>query len=249
MIEFVYSMFKASQEGFLHRWQGSSGNPQLWAVQASLFLLIWLLARQHLKQRWLLTLSLTMIIAAIILSASISNWIGLLFAALTLPFGFWALLIFLIYFLWVHIFIWKFLCGFHGSMAELKILFQGLAHKFVPRIKLWLDLLKASPSLDLDYISGLGLEKYREFMRLATHGKHQNVHNLYLHNYLLNGIAGIYLSSFAFWHYPRSMLQNKYFLAIGIYVLSSAVFDCATMFIEVQMLFYLFLPVLLDRND
>lgn len=256
VIDFFYSVLKWFLAGFeFTRWQGSSGNPQLWAVQASLMLILWFLIHKKINQSFGSKIPayaiLCLIILAIVLTESISNFVGLVFASLAylLPSGIAALVITLVYVLAANILIWNFLINYQGDVENFKNIFHGFSNKFLPRMRLWLDLLKESPSLQIDYVLGLGLNNYNEFLARATNFKHQNAHSLYFHNFLINGIAGIYLTFIFLIKSSQKILSNKYYLAICLYALSSSVFDCALSFLEVEIVFWLALPLIISHID
>lgn len=255
-VDFIYALIKWFNNDFgLTRWQGSSGNPQLWAIQASIMFLLWLIGHKEInkltKQKIFSRIFLLTIILAIIFSGSISNLIGLAFASLAwlLASPILALVIVLLYLLVVNFITIKFLLSYQGSIDELRNVLAGFAHKFIPRIKLWLNLLNEAPKHHLDYFWGMGVEAYNNFMAQATAGHHKNAHNLYFHNWLTNGLPGLYLGSIFLFNSIKQILNNKYLLAITLYIISSSVFDCALTFIEVQMLFWLILPLLVDMNE
>ncbi len=248
VVDFFYSLIKWISAGLpIERWQASAGNPQLWAVQASLILVIYLLLRKNLNKlfAWLL---LTLICAATILTGSISNFIGLCFASLAwiVPWAWLALVLVVVYLFVVNFATWNFLVNYQGEVSELKNIFKGFSHKFLPRIKLWFDLLKDSPNLHGNWVSGIGLDAYNQFLERATEGKHENVHSLYLHNWLINGIPGLYSSFIFLLNGLKTIYSNKYYLAIALYVLSSSAFDCALNFLEVQIPFWLMLPLIIN---
>lgn len=252
-VDFIYSIVKWINNGFaFDRWQGSSGNPQLWAIQASMMLLLWLIVHHKIdelmRSKIYTRISLLIIVAAIFLTGSISNFIGLIFASLVwlLPWPSLSLFATLFYVIIVNLITVKFLFGYHGNVVELRNIFAGLSHKFIPRIKLWLNLLNEAPNHHLDYIWGMGVNAYNSFMAAATSGHHKNAHNLYFHNWLINGLLGLYLGSIFLFDALKQVLGNRYLLAIGLYILASSVFDCALTFIEVQMVFWLILPLLLE---
>ena len=255
-VDFLYSSVKWFNHGFvIERWQGSSGNPQLWAVQASLMLIVWIIIHGDLdnlfKSKNYSRLIISLLITATILTGSISNFIGLGFASLAwlVPWAWVSLFITLAYVIVVNLWTWNFLVNYQGDILDLKNIFQGLSNKFIPRLKLWLELLKESSNLHLDYLSGIGLNAYNDFLDKATLSKHENVHSLYLHNWLINGIAGVYITFIFLTSALQKILQNKYYLAICLYVLSSSVFDCALNFLEIQIVFWLILPLIVDRVE
>lgn len=251
--DFIYAIVKYLNNGLsFERWQGSSGNPQLWAIQASIMLLIWLFVHNKVdeltKSKIYTRISLTTIILAIFLAGSISNFIGLSFASLAwlLASPILALILALLYLVVVNYITIKFLLNYHGDLDALKNLLAGFSNKILPRLRLWFKLLKEAPNHHIDYIWGMGLDAYNTFMASATAGHHKNAHNLYFHNCLTNGLAGLYLGSIFLFNSIKQILSNKYLLAIALYIISSSVFDCALTFIEVQILFWLVLPLLCD---
>lgn len=255
IIDFLYAVYKWSINGFAvdNRWQGSSGNPQLWAVQLSLALLVLIIVRkdlnQYFKNQKLSQALFIIITSGIILSGSLSNFIGLFFASCALCFSnsFFVLVLAFIYVISMNCFTVNYLLHGNIDIQELKQSLNVLTNKFLPRIRLWLKLIRHLPNYDYNWFWGMGLEKYNIFMDTVTHGKHQNAHSLIMHNYWVNGVSGVYMHFIALFTSAKEILKNKYFLAIFVFAVTSSVFDCAISFLEIQLVFWLVFPLIVSK--
>lgn len=255
IIDFLYAVFKWSINGFAvdNRWQGSSGNPQLWAVQLSLALLVLIIVRkdldQYFKNQKFSQVLFIIITLGIIFSGSLSNFIGLFFASCALCFSnsFFILVLAFIYVIAMNCFTVNYLLHGNIDIHELKQSLNVFTNKFLPRIRLWLKLIRHLPNYDYNWFWGMGLEKYNIFMDTVTHGKHQNAHSLIIHNYWINGVFGVYMHFTALLTSAKEILKNKYFLAIFVFAITSSVFDCAISFLEIQLVFWLVFPLIVSK--
>jgi hypothetical protein len=255
LIDFFYSVLKWFNSGFAveNRWQGSSGNPQLWAIQLSIVLLVWVLINKDLdtyfSNRFLSRVIFVCIILGIVLTGSISNFVGLFFAALSflIPSSIIVLISAIAYVFAMNFFVINYLKTANIDIISLKESLSGVAHKFLPRIRLWLKLLRELPNYSFNTFLGMGLETYNNFIESATNAKHQNAHSIYAHNYLINGFLGIYMHLIVLFNALKDILKNKYLLAISVFIMTSSVFDCALTYLEVQLVFWLTLPLVLPR--
>lgn len=255
LIDFFYSLLKWFNSGFAieNRWQGSAGNPQLWAIQLSIVLLLWLLINkdfdEYFQNKFFSRIILILTISGIILTGSISNFIGLFFASLALliPSSTVVLLLAIAYVFAMNFFVINYLKTAQIDINSLKTSLNAVSHKFLPRIRLWLKLLKELPNHSFNSFLGMGLDRYNQFIELATNAKHQNAHSIYVHNYLINGYLGIYMHFIAIFNALKDILKNKYLLAITVFAITSSVFDCALTYLEVQIVFWLTLPLILPR--
>ena len=255
LIDFAYAVLKWINSGFAveNRWQGSAGNPQLWAVQLSIALLIWVLVRKDLDKyfnnSFVSSFLIVLIASGIVLTGSMSNFIGLFFASLSfvIPSAIFVLVLAFAYVILTNYYVINFLTGSEPDINSLKSSLNIVAHKFLPRIRLWLKLIKDLPSQNFNPLLGMGLENYNAFIETATNAKHQNAHSIYAHNYFINGLLGIYIHLIALFNAFKDLMKNKYLLAIFVFVITSSVFDCALTYLEVQLVFWLSLPLMLSR--
>ena len=251
-VDFFYSAFKFVNHGFaFDRWQGSSGNPQIWGTQIALVLLVWLISHkemdEYFKSKLLSIFSLSTIVLAVILCGSVSNFIGLAFAALawtSLP-VIWSFALAIGYLVFSYWNIYSFVSSGVLDIEVLKTKLGFVAKKFLPRIKLWSRLVNADLSFDSFY--GMGFTKYKALSEQVSLKEHSHVHSIFFHNYLISGIIG-FVSNFFFFAF-KPLFTNKYLVAMALYYLTNSAFECTCLFPETQVLFWLVIPIVFEISS
>lgn len=254
-IDWVYSLYKGwdSPE---YRWNGSSGNPNIWAVQSSLVLILILYSylKTYLKPNFfsahrispvyysLTGIGILISLIGLIKAFSLANFLALIAFATALGLYFLfktkskifiqiaciLLSVAMIYFIK------------NTYLIDIETIKLPLAKKFIPRIKLWsnIDELLASFSW-LQYIFGLGHLKYKAWLDSLGRNDFYHAHNFFYHFFIQFGLIGFLSST---WLYLR-MLFSKHLIyyLLGVYILIVSLFDISLFFDEVQILFFILL--------
>ena len=252
-IDWFYSLYKAWDLPH-YRWNGSSGNPNIWAVQSSLTLILILysyfksykkpnfFSRKNISPLYYAFTGMGILISLIGLTKafSLANFLALIASASAL----------ILYFLFKNkskLFIQIIAISLSIAMIVfIKSTYQidvesielPLAKKFIPRIKLWSNFSDLVDSFTvIETLFGLGHLKYKSW--LDSLGRHDfyHAHNFFYHFFLQFGILGFLSST---WLYLR-MLFSKHliFYLLGVYILIVSLFDISLFFDEVQMLFFI----------
>ena len=246
LIDWSYSFFKSFELGN-YRWDGSSGNPNIWAIQSSLilFLVLNYFYRNGLnKSRLSFYLFAVAILSSIgILKAfSLASFLGLA-AAIA------ALIIFklfkkpgqiLVSSLIILISLAMIYFIYEADMSYFETTKFFLAKKFIPRIKLWshFDELIANFT-SLDYIFGIGQIKYRAWLDSLNRSDFYHAHNMFYHFFFQFGLLGFFTCSVFYYR----MLFNSCFV-LGVYLLVASIFDVSLFFDENQILLFILIPAL-----
>jgi hypothetical protein len=238
------------------RFQGSSSNPQLYAIELALLILVLIMSWRSLKIYLKTDLPLKLILILIILnslaSGSISNFIGLIFVSFIwiLNSGTIALAIAFTVNLLVNSLGLYWLINLDRiDMLDLKEDLGIFASKIIPRLNLW---LKSIPLFDLknfNYLRGIGYSAYYEVIFNKTGIGQVHIHNLFFHNLLTGGFLGIYSVLMWFIHHLKLLCSNKYLCSIAIYLLISGLFECGSIYDEVQTVFWRIFPFIIISSE
>lgn len=253
IIDFFYSFYKElNGMNHNHRWDGSANNPNIWAVQACFILFLLIISRplflSKKKFSLLYSILLAFPIIAIFMAASWNSFVSLGFAALPilLPLPLWAFCFIVLGVLAFSIFI---------VYGDLNIIRENLVipKKIIPRIKIWQHLQEFFSSADFNLIFGAGYQKYIEWTQPLVKRGSDHLHNGYLHSFALNGLLGLYASFAYMFHLTQENFgklfqsknqSHKYYLALIVFILVNNCFDCSFFFYEIQIMFWLMLPLL-----
>ncbi len=252
-IDWVYSFYKAwdSPE---YRWNGSSGNPNIWAVQSSLVLILILYSYLKTYHRpnffsankispiyYSLTgIGILISLIGLIKAFSLANFLALIafMIALCLYFLFKAKSKLFIQISCIILSLAMIIFIKNTYLIDIASIKLPLAKKFIPRIKLWsnIDELLASFSW-FQYIFGLGHLKYKAWLDSLGRDDFYHAHNFFYHFFIQFGLLGFLSST---WLYLR-MLFSKHLIyyLLGVYILIVSLFDISLFFDEVQILFFI----------
>lgn len=273
MLDFGYSIVKIINDGEA-RWEGSTSNANVWAMQTAMMLLLWYLSKQNFKSNILLKLFhyslVILIIISIFKAASVANVLGILasISALFIASSAWislelALIIFLLVILAFNLFI------LFGSpeifYSEKK---TAISFKVLPRLKLWRHAHNFTEANQVSLIFGAGYQNYIDWLNSLRPKGYYHFHNSFLHYLFQYGLIGLY-SAFVYFlllnqkvteYFAKLFSTNeekinldklfkihpetKYYFVIIIYILAASCFDCSFWFFENQMLFWFLVPLI-----
>jgi hypothetical protein len=252
-IDWFYSLYKSLIFAD-YRWNGSAGNANIWACESTIVLLIIIAAFIEYRKEASMKLSPYLIIPGITVvflcligiakAFSLATLLGILACLFCL--GAYKLLRERV---WLIIGLVLLLLGtgliFYILLGDLsfkaKQLFWG--KKFFPRIKLWRnidDLVLDFKFLEIFF--GIGFEKYTSWLASLKKLEYNHTHNVFYHYFIQYGLLGFLSSTML---YLKLFLANSFYLKIlAVFVIAISFFDVSVFFEEVQILFFLLLPVL-----
>jgi hypothetical protein len=252
-IDWFYSLYKSLIFAD-YRWNGSAGNANIWACESTIVLLIIIAAFIEYRKEASMKLSPYLIIPGITVvflcligiakAFSLATLLGILACLFCL--GAYKLLRERV---WLIIGLVLLLLGtgliFYILLGDLsfkaKQLFLG--KKFFPRIKLWRnidDLVLDFKFLEIFF--GIGFEKYTSWLASLKKLEYNHTHNVFYHYFIQYGLLGFLSSTML---YLKLFLANSFYLKIlAVFVIAISFFDVSVFFEEVQILFFLLLPVL-----
>ncbi len=274
LIDFCYGAFKAVNHlNKFTRWEGSANNPNTWAVQASLILIL-MIAADHLffdtssskgakaENNHIKKIIFYMLIfvpfMGIYFSASLGNTLGMFSALLAIIVPSSIYYLFFVYIIGIFTFNLYILFGDVMIVKSLGI----FGKKLIPRLKLWQYIPDYVSYESFNWLLGSGVEKYREWTTAIDPRGSDHIHNSYYHNLLLYGLPGLYFAYSYLFLLKEDLLKvffnkkvkakviadfvddNKFYFAIIFFVLTVSCFDCSFFFYENQILFWSMIPVL-----
>jgi hypothetical protein len=252
-IDWFYSLYK-SLIFTDYRWNGSAGNANIWACESTIVLLLIIAAFMEYRKEKSLKLSPYLIIPSITViflcligiakAFSLATLLGILACLFCL--GAYKLLRDRV---WLIIGVVLLLLGiglifyilFGDLSFKAKQLFWG--KKFFPRIKLWRnidDLVLDFKFLEIFF--GIGFERYTSWLASLKKLEYNHIHNVFYHYFIQYGLLGFLSSTLL---YLKLFFANSFYLKIlAVFLIAISFFDVSVFFEEVQILFFLLLPVL-----
>jgi hypothetical protein len=251
-IDWFYSLYKSLIFAD-YRWNGSAGNANIWACESTIVLLIIIAAfieyRKEASMKlspYLIILGITVVFLCLIGIAkafSLATLLGILACLFCL--GAYKLLRDRV---WLIIGLVLLLLGiglifyilFGDLSFKAKQLFWG--KKFFPRIKLWRNI----DDLVLDFkfseiFFGIGFERYTSWLASLKKLEYNHIHNAFYHYFIQYGLIGFLSSTML---YFKLFFANSFYLKIlVVFLIAISFFDVSVFFEEVQILFFLLLPV------
>lgn len=253
-VDWFYSLYKSLiLEDY--RWNGSAGNANIWACESALVLLLSVVAFMEFKKNET-RLKAIYIIPLIIFSSLALIGIVKAFSLATLL-GLSACLMSLLAYKIFKEKAWNIaaiILLLTGSTLIFYILFGDLnfkakelflAKKFFPRIKLWRNIDEIVLDFSfMEYLFGIGFHKYTEWLLTLKKSEFNHTHNFFFHYFIQYGIIGFISSTLL---YFRIFLEKNLYLKLtSIFLIVISFFDVSLFFEEVQILFFLALPILQD---
>lgn len=231
----------------LDRWFGSTDNPNIWAMQSGISVLLLIKVfyekSEKIPRLFLIFISF-FILLAVIISGSFTNILGVIFAigSLFLSASWPLMIILLSVILVVNIsLLLKF--SYHDYHPDDLIFpINFLAHKIIPRMNLWSNLLEKATSQDFNYFYGMGYSKYKPWVESLMKNTVDHLHNIYYHYYFMHGIPGIYASLAYLMNIWKA---NKVSFAVVSYVLIISLSDASFLNYEAILMFFLVLALLI----
>ena len=247
LVDFLYSLFKLYFEGSA-RWEGSAGNPNIWAVQAALILIFIVAMKAEVKKsageiNWFQSIwdiGVPLLLLAAILAFSLANYIALAITIIAFVFYLtrsrekW---------IWSSIFavavIAVVLISYLIFNVDFDYLMQNqyikqltdlsLAKKIIPRLKLWSHI---SDFWQADWVwFGSGYQTYSAWLAGLKDGHNfSHIHNVYLHFFIQYGLLGLIPLLYLIWTWVTNPKISFSFLAF--YFLIVSCFDCAILCYE-----------------
>lgn len=252
-IDWFYSLYKSLIFAD-YRWNGSAGNANIWACESTIVLLVIVAAFVEYRKEKSLKPSPYLIIPTVIVvflcligiakAFSLATLLGIL--ACLFCIGAYKLLRKKV---WLIIGVILLLLGialtfyilFGDLSFKAKQLFWG--KKFFPRIKLWRnidDLVLDFKSLEIFF--GIGFERYISWLASFKKPEYNHIHNVFYHYFIQYGLIGFLSSTML---YFQLFFANSFYLKIlAVFLIAISFFDVSVFFEEVQILFFLLLPVL-----
>jgi hypothetical protein len=252
-IDWFYSLYKSLIFAD-YRWNGSAGNANIWACESTIVLLLITAAFIEYRKEESLKLSPYLIIPSITViflcligiakAFSLATLLGILACLFCL--GAYKLLRDRV---WLIIGVILLLLGiglifyilFGDLSFKAKQLFWG--KKFFPRIKLWRNI----DDLVLDFkfseiFFGIGFERYTSWLASFKKPEYNHIHNVFYHYFIQYGLIGFLSSTLL---YLKLFFANSFYLKIlAVFLIAISFFDVSVFFEEIQILFFLLLPVL-----
>jgi hypothetical protein len=251
-IDWFYSLYKSLIFAD-YRWNGSAGNANIWACESTIVLLIIIAAFLEYRKEespkpslYVIIPSATVVFLCLIGIAkafSLATLLGILACLFCL--GAYKLLREKV---WVIVGVILLLLGialifyilFGDLSFKAKQLFWG--KKFFPRIKLWRNI----DDLVLDFrfseiFFGIGFERYTSWLASLKKLEYNHIHNAFYHYFIQYGLIGFLSSTML---YFKLFFANSFYLKIlAVFLIAISFFDVSVFFEEVQILFFLLLPV------
>jgi hypothetical protein len=251
-IDWFYSLYKSLIFAD-YRWNGSAGNANIWACESTIVLLIIIAAFLEYRKEASMKLSPYLIIPSITVvflcligiakAFSLATLLGILACLFCLGAykllreKVWVIVGVILLLLGIAL-IFYILCGDLSFKA--KQLFWG--KKFFPRIKLWRNI----DDLVLDFkfseiFFGIGFERYTSWLASLKKLEYNHIHNAFYHYFIQYGLIGFLSSTML---YFKLFFANGFYLKIlAVFLIAISFFDVSVFFEEVQILFFLLLPV------
>ena len=256
-IDWFYSLYKSLiLEDY--RWNGSAGNANIWACESALVLLLSVAAflelkknKTQLKAAYIIPLicfsSLALI--GIIKAFSLATLLGLSACILTIiahkifKERAWNIAAIILLCIGLGLILYILFGDLNFKAKEL-----FWAKKFFPRIKLWRNIDEVVLDFSfLECLFGIGFHKYTDWLSTLKKAEFNHSHNFFFHYFIQYGLIGFISSTLL---YFRIFLQRNFYLKIAsIFLIIISFFDVSLFFEEVQILFFLALPILNNAED
>lgn len=235
-IQFLYTFVKKLfTPGFelLGRFDGGGG-PNTWAAYSSITLITIIAYYSFFKKsslrvfgitinlKILINICLFTIIISIVLTAALTNFIGLIFASLSILLNLsgWFVLAILVSSLLISISMVFILDNKSIYPNDLVFPFNLIAKKFVPRMRLWSHVMDKIRTEDFSlWWQGLGFCEYIVWAKSLLKVKQDNIdnlHNFHYHYFFLYGFPGLYAG---YAYLVNIWKRNRYTCAIVTYIL------------------------------
>ena len=247
VIDWFYSLAKSFYLEY-YRWDGSSGNPNIWAIQSSLIFISLIYYFSKSKFTWsffniFFLLATALSLVGVLKAFSLASFIGLGLALLS----------FLLFKLFKEkgLNVYRIaLCLFFCFVLSLIYFAEPqwtqdsnfyLLKKFLPRLKLWnhFDDLISNFSL-INFVFGLGTVEYKSWLESLARDDFNHTHNMFYHLFFQFGFLGLVSNSIFYF----KVFFSRYLYALGIYFLVVALFDVSLLVGESLNLFFCLIPAL-----